>query len=134
MGSGSRALLLATAARWVRNYKKAANKLLSFKTNMCGGAQENTGELAVPGKKSLQLVDVPGHGRIRDTILDKYAGKSIVPDPLVRGTDRRIRIRTKMSRITNIVAKKSKGVVKKRSSFISSFRQYCGSVIISYGS
>jgi hypothetical protein len=42
---------------------------------MC--AQENTGELAIPGKKSLQLVDVPGHGRIRDTILDKYAGKKI---------------------------------------------------------
>jgi len=66
-------------------------------------AQENTGELAVPGKKSLQLVDVPGHGRIRDTILDKYAGKNTVlfyiylakhvlglpdphPDALVRGT------------------------------------------------
>ncbi len=37
--------------------------------------QENTGELVIPGKKSLQLVDVPGHARIREAIIDRYAGR-----------------------------------------------------------
>jgi hypothetical protein len=38
--------------------------------------QENTGELVIPGKKSLQLVDIPGHARIRDSILERYAGRA----------------------------------------------------------
>lgn len=38
--------------------------------------KENTGVLNVAGKKAVNLVDVPGHERLRDNILQKYVGSA----------------------------------------------------------
>lgn len=38
--------------------------------------KENTGVLALEGKKPVNIVDVPGHERIRDNILSNYAGSA----------------------------------------------------------
>ena len=36
--------------------------------------QENCASLVLSGKKPVNLVDIPGSERIRDNILDNYAG------------------------------------------------------------
>ena len=33
--------------------------------------------LVLDGKKPVNIVDIPGHERIRDQILNKYSGKSL---------------------------------------------------------
>jgi len=38
--------------------------------------KENTGVLSLPGKKPVNIVDVPGHERIRENILDQFAGSA----------------------------------------------------------
>jgi len=38
--------------------------------------KENTGSLALPGKKPVNIVDIPGHERLREAVLDQYAGSA----------------------------------------------------------
>jgi hypothetical protein len=69
------------------------------------------------GKKIIISCHLEGH---RLKWQDPEPGPELDPDPFVRGTDPRIHIRTKMSRIRNIVAKVTLRIRAERSQALSS--------------